>query len=85
MPWPIVSRLFYLEEVEEIRLADANVYAGRRLHDQLDKDPCGDRKPQIHSIIRSVTSVMRALPPRSAVSTPAAVTVSMAVIRSAAA
>ncbi len=27
------ERLFYLEEVEEIRLADAAVYAGRRLHD----------------------------------------------------
>jgi CRISPR-associated protein Cas1 len=26
------ERLFYLEEVEEIRLADAAVYAGRRLH-----------------------------------------------------
>jgi CRISPR-associated protein Cas1 len=31
------ERLFYLEEVEEIRLADANVYSGRRLHEQLDK------------------------------------------------
>lgn len=27
------ERLFYLEEVEEIRVADASVYAGRRLHD----------------------------------------------------
>ena len=27
------ERLFYLEEVEEIRIADAAVYAGRRLHD----------------------------------------------------
>lgn len=27
------ERLYYLEEVEEIRLADAAVYAGRRLHD----------------------------------------------------
>lgn len=27
------ERLFYLEEVEEIYVADANVYAGRRLHD----------------------------------------------------
>ena len=26
------ERLFYLEEVEEIRVADAAVYAGRRLH-----------------------------------------------------
>lgn len=29
------ERLFYLEEVEEIRVADANVYAGRRLHEGL--------------------------------------------------
>ena len=33
------ERLFYLEEVEEIRVADSNVYAGRRLHDKLDKGP----------------------------------------------
>lgn len=33
------ERLFYLEEVEELRVADANVYAGRRLHDDLDKGP----------------------------------------------
>lgn len=26
------ERLFYLEEVEEIRIADEAVYAGRRLH-----------------------------------------------------
>ena len=31
------ERLFFLEEVEEIRKADANVYAGRRLHDSLEK------------------------------------------------
>ena len=30
------ERLFYLEEVEEIRVADANVYAGRRMHEELD-------------------------------------------------
>ena len=29
------DRLFYLEEVEEIRVADAAVYAGRRLHDEV--------------------------------------------------
>lgn len=29
------ERLFYLEEVEEIRVADGNVYAGRRLHDDM--------------------------------------------------
>ncbi len=28
------ERLFYLEEVEELRAADANVYAGRRLHQE---------------------------------------------------
>ncbi|MDW7709689.1 MAG: type I-MYXAN CRISPR-associated endonuclease Cas1 [Deferrisomatales bacterium] len=33
------ERLFYLEEVEEIRVADANVYAGRRVHDEIDKGP----------------------------------------------
>lgn len=32
------ERLFYLEEVEEIRVADANVYAGRRLHEELAED-----------------------------------------------
>ena len=33
------ERLFYLEEVEEIRRADARVYQGRRLHHGLDKGP----------------------------------------------
>ena len=33
------ERLFYLEEVEEIRKADANVFSGRRLHEDLDKGP----------------------------------------------
>jgi CRISPR-associated protein Cas1 len=31
------ERLFYLEEVEGIRLADAAVYAGRRLHREIDR------------------------------------------------
>jgi len=31
------ERLFYLEEVEEIRVADSNVYAGRALHEDMDK------------------------------------------------
>ena len=31
------ERLFYLEEVEEIRVADAAVWAGRRLHVELDE------------------------------------------------
>ncbi len=32
------ERLFYLEEVEEIRVADARVYAGRTLHEELEKE-----------------------------------------------
>jgi CRISPR-associated protein Cas1 len=32
------ERLFYLEEVEGIRIADAAVYAGRRLHEELAAD-----------------------------------------------
>ncbi len=34
------ERLFYLEEVERIRLADARVFAGRRLHTEIE--PAGD-------------------------------------------
>lgn len=33
------ERLFYLEEVEEIYRADANIYDGRRLHEELAQDP----------------------------------------------
>lgn len=32
------ERLFYLEEIEEIRVADDRVYAGRTLHEQLDEE-----------------------------------------------
>lgn len=32
------ERLFFLEEVEEIRVADERVFAGRRLHARLEKD-----------------------------------------------
>jgi CRISP-associated protein Cas1 len=32
------ERLFYLEEVEEIRIADHRVYAGRTLHEGIDHD-----------------------------------------------
>lgn len=32
------ERLFYLEEVEEIRLADESVYAGRTLHEEIAKE-----------------------------------------------
>ncbi len=34
-------RLFFLEEVEEIRIADDRVFAGRRLHSRLEKDEEG--------------------------------------------
>jgi CRISPR-associated protein Cas1 len=41
------ERLFYLEEVEEIRVADANVYAGRRLH--VERLPLDDETPELRS------------------------------------
>lgn len=36
-------RLFYLEEVEEIRVADARVFAGRELHTSLEADEEGEQ------------------------------------------
>jgi CRISPR-associated protein Cas1 len=42
------ERLFYLEEVEEIRVADHAVYAGRRLHD--DVAPLDDESPERRSV-----------------------------------
>lgn len=36
------QRLFYLEEVEEIRVADDRVYAGRQLHAALEADEDGE-------------------------------------------
>ncbi len=42
------ERLFYLEEVEEIRVADASVYAGRRLHDEVV--PLDDESPERRSV-----------------------------------
>src|SRR3989304_4304787 len=32
------ERLFYLEEVEEIRLADTAIFAGRTLHEELKQE-----------------------------------------------
>jgi CRISPR-associated protein Cas1 len=32
------ERLFYLEEIEEIRVADSAVFAGRTLHEELKRD-----------------------------------------------
>ena len=42
------ERLFYLEEVEELRVADGAVYAGRRLHD--DVVPLDDESPEQRSV-----------------------------------
>ncbi len=42
------ERLFYLEEIEEIRVADGAVYAGRRLHD--DVVPLEDETPERRSV-----------------------------------
>ncbi len=36
------QRLYYLEEVEEIRVADARVFAGRELHTSLEADEDGE-------------------------------------------
>src|SRR5580692_5131278 len=36
-------RLFYLEEVEELRVADDRVYAGRELHAGLEADDDAER------------------------------------------
>lgn len=41
------ERLFYLEEVEEIRVADHAVYAGRRLHEEVV--PLDDESPERRS------------------------------------
>lgn len=38
------ERLFYLENVEQIRVADASVYAGRRLHVEIERDEDADEE-----------------------------------------
>lgn len=63
------ERLFYLEEVEEIRVADAAVYAGRELHESLaaaDEGAIGKRwiwpaRPWA-SLARSIASNARRRP-----------------------
>jgi CRISPR-associated protein Cas1 len=42
------ERLFYLEEIEEIRVADEAVYAGRRLHEEIV--PMDDESPERRSL-----------------------------------
>jgi CRISPR-associated protein Cas1 len=43
------ERLFYLEEVEEIRIPDAAVYSGRALHAALDHEEGASEKRTIES------------------------------------
>lgn len=40
--WAYCPRLFYLEEVEEIRVADERVFAGRELHRRLEAEEDGE-------------------------------------------
>ncbi|MGV3523190.1 MAG: type I-MYXAN CRISPR-associated endonuclease Cas1 [Candidatus Sericytochromatia bacterium] len=44
------KRLFYLEEVEEIRLADASVYAGRTLHEEMQQREQENGQWQTHTL-----------------------------------
>ncbi|WP_306590432.1 type I-MYXAN CRISPR-associated endonuclease Cas4/Cas1 [Geothrix sp. 21YS21S-4] len=40
--WAYCPRLFYLEEIEEIRVADERIFEGRELHEQLEAKEEGD-------------------------------------------
>ena len=56
------ERLYYLEEVEEIRVADAAVFAGRRLHDDvagLDDETPERRSVQVSSDEWGIFGTMR--------------------------
>lgn len=44
------ERLFYLEEVEEIRISDERVYAGRTLHEELTSEPAERRSFDMASL-----------------------------------
>ena len=56
------ERLFYLEEVEEIRIADASVYAGRTLHQELAAEEGEERCSYLLSSERlGITGKMDAL------------------------
>ncbi len=64
------ERLFYLEEVEEIRVADAAVYAGRRLHDDvlpLDDESTDSRRCHVTSEQWGLTGVVDAVRRRDGV------------------
>jgi hypothetical protein len=64
------ERLYFLEEVEEIRVADANVYAGRRLHDDvvgLDDETPEKRSLSIESEVWGLTGKVDALRRRDGV------------------
>lgn len=56
------ERLFYLEEVEEIRIADASVYAGRTLHEELELEEGEERRSfLLSSEVLGITGRMDAL------------------------
>ena len=64
------ERLFYLEEVEEIRVANANVYAGRRLHDDvvgLDDETPEKRSLTVESEVWGLTGKVDAVRRRDGV------------------
>lgn len=49
------ERLFYLEEVERIRIADQRVFAGRRLHTELEKTKPDEEGSISHCVLESET------------------------------
>jgi CRISPR-associated protein Cas1 len=56
------ERLFYLEEVERIRIADASVFAGRRLHVELGEDDSDSERQTFESQsvgLRGTVDVLR--------------------------
>jgi CRISPR-associated protein Cas1 len=55
------ERLFYLEEVEEIRIADAAVYAGRTLHATLDREEGALEKRTLASERLGLTGIVDVL------------------------
>jgi len=52
------ERLFYLEEIEQIRFADARVFAGRRLHVE-EVQPAGDEGEQLRLELESESLGLR--------------------------
>lgn len=56
------ERLFYLEEVEEIRLADSSIYAGRAMHEELALEEGEERRSYtLSSTVLGLTGKMDAM------------------------